>query len=182
MVVSGKEGTGTKLSAVNVQAIESFGAPGEYVAFSGRSYDLPGSALLWLRRDADGWRINRRTQLEARVHAYVAQPSGFVIATRTRVSLAATDGTIRPLAAQPHGWATPSSLAVSPSGEIAIGRRFFVSLLRPRGNTYNEEWFIPPALPALHAYLVRVHVSRWRLGSGLPSATTITRVVGHGHL
>jgi hypothetical protein len=45
-------------------------------------------------------------------------------------------------------YATPISVAVGPADEIAIGRRFSVSLLQP-SDSYRKDRFIPPACERL---------------------------------
>jgi len=137
-------GSGTKLWERDVQAIEQLGSAGQYVVLSGLDHGDRSGTVLWVSHDRDGWGVRRRVELDGRVWAYAPHPEGLMIATRTRVSIVVAGGSVKHLVQTPVS-ATPTSLAVSPSGEVAVGRRFFVSLLRPRAESYDEELFIPPA-------------------------------------
>lgn len=139
-------GAGTKLWPQNVQAIEPLGAAGNYVVLSGLDHVGPElGTVLWLNTDGGQWAIRERAKLDGQAFAHAVHPDGLVVATRAHVSVIGADRSVRQLIPKTLTTAYPMSAAVAPSGEIAIGRRFFVSLLRPRGNAYIEELFIPSA-------------------------------------
>jgi hypothetical protein len=83
--------------------------------------------------------------LEGRILAYTPDVEGWVAVTGTELARISRRGTLQRLARLPENSASPASVAVGPTGDIAIGRRFFVSVLHPHGTTYEEHWFIPPA-------------------------------------
>lgn len=137
-------GIGTRLVAENVQAIEPLGGPGNYVVLTGLDHGLNMGGVSWVNNNGGGWGIRARSDIGGRVWAHAPHPDGLVIATRARVSVVSADQRLRHLVSSVR-LATPRSLSVSPSGDVAVGRRFFVSLLRLRSNAYEEEWLIPRA-------------------------------------
>jgi hypothetical protein len=136
-------GPGKRLWDHNVQAIEPLGEAGTYVVLSGSDYVRPDGSVLWVRRDENGWNIFRRSTLDGEAWAQASHPQGLAVVTRRSVSLVAADGTVTRLATA-SSLALPTSMAVGPSGEIAVGRRLMVSLFRPAAS-FREELYIPSA-------------------------------------
>jgi hypothetical protein len=136
---------GRKLWDHNVKGLVSGQDPSSVIALAGLAHlDSSDGTVLWLGQESDGtWRVEDQRALLGAPYAYGSHPSGLVIATDTSVELVLGSKAIQVLAETKGVDVHPLSIAVAPDGDIAVGLRFFVSLLRKDASVYRQEWFIP---------------------------------------
>lgn len=137
-------GPGQKLWSHNVNFIESSDEPDSFVAFSALVGFRTG-AVLTISRTGGIWGVRRHTALSGGIRVHTSHAGGWLAATTTELLLISRQGEVTTLAQLPLNSATPISIVVGPGGDIVIGRRFFVSVLRRVGPTYEEDWYVPPA-------------------------------------
>lgn len=137
-----RPGAGTKLWSSNVSAIEP-GDPGTYVVLTGLDHlGLRQGAVLKVARTDGRWEIASNRNLDGRVWAHARRPDGWLAVTAGSISVISTGGDVRRVIDLPETLATPTSVAIGPTGDVAIGRRLFVSVIQA-GHGNRESWFIP---------------------------------------
>jgi hypothetical protein len=138
-------GPGRKLWDRNVHALISGRDPSSLMVLAGLAHlGSSDGTVLWLGQESDGtWRVQGQRPLLGAPYAYGSHPSGLVVATDRSVELVLDSKTIQVLADTKGVDVHPRSITIAPDGDIAVGLRFFVSLLRKDSNAYRQEWYIP---------------------------------------
>jgi hypothetical protein len=138
-------GPGTRLSDRNVRGLIDGPTGQTFVALVGFSPAGMGEgAALTVESDASAvWHVSRQVDLRGAPYAYVRDAADLLVATQASVERLSQSGESRVLSDATYGSMTPSSIAVGPNGEIAVGLRFFVDVLVPGESQYGHQWFVP---------------------------------------
>jgi hypothetical protein len=138
-------GTGRKLWGRSVKELISGREPNSLIVLAGLAHlgDSDGT-VLWLGQESSGtWLVQDHRPLQGAPYASGSHPSGLLGATNKSLELILDSKAIQVLADTKDINVYPRSIAVAPNGDIAVGLRFFVTLLRKDSNVYRQEWFIP---------------------------------------
>ena len=137
-------GPGVRLWNLNVLAIVAGPEPHVWLVLSGLDHDVTNRGVaLWIARDADHrWAVETQQSLLGEPSAFAQTSTDVIVATA--IGLQAIRPTRRVdtlLRTAPMSRA--HSVAVAPSGDIAVGRTLFVTVYRRNGAGYTEESYVP---------------------------------------
>ena len=137
-------GPGKKLSEQNVRAIVLAPDREAALAFVGLAHlGSAEGAVLVLGREADAWHVRSHSTLRGAPEVALPESSGALVVTTRSVNRVSFSGRIETIATANYAGLYPSSLAVSSGGEVAVGMRLFVALLRSTTTGYVQDWYIP---------------------------------------
>jgi hypothetical protein len=138
-------GPGKKLSDRNVRDIMLVSAGRAALVFVGVAHMgvVEGSVLLVTHGDGN-WRIQNRSDLPGAPELVMSSGTGgAVVITTGSIDRVSEAGEVEHLARPNYLGLYPRSAVLAPNGEIVIGMRFFVGVLRPTPEGYRHDWYVP---------------------------------------
>lgn len=103
-----------------------------------------GAVLSLGSAGGSNWSILRQTDLKGTPYLVTSSPvTGRVVITTATVSTVSDAGDVDVLSSVDYAGLSPGSVVVSTAGDVAVGLRFFVNVLRRDSTGYKQEWYVP---------------------------------------